>query len=130
MTLRTFVASPFAGLLLAAVAARADDIPVEVAAYFTAPFNKIVPEFEKETGHKLVATFGSTDKSRARPTRPVRFRRGPPTTTPRWPTGSGACSISLPEAGLSGLMPCSFQSSRKSSIAPSNSRRSSATVSP
>ena len=31
-------------------------------ANFTAPFNKIAAEFEKETGHKLVTSFGSTGK--------------------------------------------------------------------
>ena len=62
MTPRTFVAALFAGLLLAATAARADDITVAVAANFTAPFNKIAAEFEKDSGHKLVASFGSTGK--------------------------------------------------------------------
>ncbi|WP_374407108.1 molybdate ABC transporter substrate-binding protein [Hydrogenophaga sp.] len=62
MTPKTLVASLFAGLLLVATAARADEIQVAVAANFTAPFNKIAPDFEKETGHKLVASFGSTGK--------------------------------------------------------------------
>lgn len=59
---KTFTSFLAAGLLLAATVARADDIPVAVAANFTAPFNKIAPDFEKETGHKLVASFGSTGK--------------------------------------------------------------------
>ena len=62
MITRTSVASLIAGMLLVATAAHADEIPVAVAANFTAPFNKIAPEFEKETGHKLVASFGSTGK--------------------------------------------------------------------
>jgi molybdate transport system substrate-binding protein len=62
MMSRTIVASLFAGLMLISMAARADEIPVAVAANFTAPFNKIATEFEKETGHKLVASFGSTGK--------------------------------------------------------------------
>ena len=62
MTLKTLVPSFFAGLLLAAMGARADQVPVAVAANFTAPFNKLAPEFEKETGHQLVASFGSTGK--------------------------------------------------------------------
>ncbi|MDQ7743905.1 molybdate ABC transporter substrate-binding protein [Hydrogenophaga pseudoflava] len=62
MTIPSFVARLFAGLLLASTAARADDIPVAVAANFTAPFNKIAAEFEKDTGHRLVASFGSTGK--------------------------------------------------------------------
>ncbi|MBA4263331.1 MAG: molybdate ABC transporter substrate-binding protein, partial [Comamonadaceae bacterium] len=49
-------------MLLATTTVRADEISVAVAANFTAPFNKIAPEFEKETGHKLIASFGSTGK--------------------------------------------------------------------
>jgi len=63
MTLKTLVSSLLAGVvLLATITARADEIAVAVAANFTAPFNKIAAEFEKETGHKLVASFGSTGK--------------------------------------------------------------------
>lgn len=62
MTIKTLVSSLFAGLLLLATSARADEIPVAVAANFTAPFNKIAAEFGKETGHKVIASFGSTGK--------------------------------------------------------------------
>jgi len=62
MTIKTLVSSLLAGLVLLATSARADDIPVAVAANFTAPFNKIAAEFEKETGHKVIASFGSTGK--------------------------------------------------------------------
>jgi molybdate transport system substrate-binding protein len=62
MTIKTLVSSLLAGLLLLATSARADEIPVAVAANFTAPFNKIAAEFEKETGHKVIASFGSTGK--------------------------------------------------------------------
>lgn len=62
MTPRTFVASLFAGLVLVSTAALADDIMVAVAANFTAPFNRLATEFEKDSGHKLVASFGSTGK--------------------------------------------------------------------
>jgi molybdate transport system substrate-binding protein len=62
MTPKTFVASLLAGLMLVATTARADEITVAVAANFTAPFNKLAAEFEKETGHKLIASFGSTGK--------------------------------------------------------------------
>lgn len=62
MTPRTLVASLMTGLLLFATAARADEVPVAVAANFTAPFNQLAPAFEKATGHKLVASFGSTGK--------------------------------------------------------------------
>ncbi|MGG2399479.1 molybdate ABC transporter substrate-binding protein [Pseudomonas sp. SH1-B] len=40
--------------------ALADEVQVAVAANFTAPMQAIAPEFEKATGHKLVAAFGST----------------------------------------------------------------------
>lgn len=62
MNRKSFVSSLLAGLMLLAGAASADEIPVAVAANFTAPFNKIAPDFEKETGHKIVASFGSTGK--------------------------------------------------------------------
>jgi molybdate transport system substrate-binding protein len=42
--------------------ALADEISVAVAANFTAPFTKIAAAFEKDTGHKLMASFGSTGK--------------------------------------------------------------------
>ncbi|MDN5516993.1 MAG: molybdate ABC transporter substrate-binding protein [Pseudomonas sp.] len=38
----------------------ADEVKVAVAANFTAPIQAIAPEFEKATGHKLVASFGAT----------------------------------------------------------------------
>jgi molybdate transport system substrate-binding protein len=41
-------------------AARADDVSVAVAANFTAPIKHIALDFEKDTGHKIVASFGST----------------------------------------------------------------------
>ncbi|WP_153117644.1 molybdate ABC transporter substrate-binding protein [Rhodocyclus tenuis] len=42
--------------------ALADEVSVAVAANFTAPMQKIAPDFEKDTGHKLVASYGSTGK--------------------------------------------------------------------
>jgi len=49
--------------LLAVVApAQANEVSVAVAANFTAPIQKIATEFEKDTGHKLVTSFGSTGK--------------------------------------------------------------------
>ncbi|MCB2016829.1 MAG: molybdate ABC transporter substrate-binding protein [Hydrogenophaga sp.] len=59
---KSFVSALLASLWLVAGVASADEIPVAVAANFTAPFNKIAPDFEKDTGHKLVASFGSTGK--------------------------------------------------------------------
>lgn len=53
---------PFLLPLLFATAALADDLPIAVAANFTAPMQKIAAEFEKDTGHKLVPSFGSTGK--------------------------------------------------------------------
>jgi molybdate transport system substrate-binding protein len=52
-------------LAIAAVAfsvsnAFADEVQVAVAANFTAPIQAIAKDFEKDTGHKLVASFGAT----------------------------------------------------------------------
>jgi len=51
-----------ASLLLVALSAQADDISVAVAANFTAPMKLIAAEFEKDSGHKVVASYGSTGK--------------------------------------------------------------------
>lgn len=40
----------------------ADEVNVAVAANFTAPMKLIAADFEKETGHKVVMSFGSTGK--------------------------------------------------------------------
>lgn len=40
--------------------ASADEVQVAVAANFTAPIQAIATDFEKDTGHKLVAAFGAT----------------------------------------------------------------------
>ncbi|WP_214346363.1 molybdate ABC transporter substrate-binding protein [Pseudomonas congelans] len=44
----------------AAANASADEVQVAVAANFTAPIQAIATDFEKDTGHKLVAAFGAT----------------------------------------------------------------------
>lgn len=52
-----------AALTLTAVlpaGARAGEVAVAVAANFTAPMQAIAAGFEKDTGHKVVASFGST----------------------------------------------------------------------
>jgi molybdate transport system substrate-binding protein len=49
-------------LALASTAALAEEIQVAVAANFTAPMKLIAADFEKETGHKAVLTFGATGK--------------------------------------------------------------------
>ncbi len=49
--------------LVAALAfgsAHADEVQVAVAANFTAPIQAIAADFEKDTGHKLVAAYGAT----------------------------------------------------------------------
>lgn len=45
---------------LSAQSALADEVQVAVAANFTAPIQAIAKNFEKDTGHKLVASFGAT----------------------------------------------------------------------
>lgn len=49
-------------VLLICVSALADEVQVAVAANFTAPMKLIAEEFEKDTGHKVVLTFGATGK--------------------------------------------------------------------
>jgi len=56
------LASLLPALLLAALPAHAEDISVAVAANFTAPMKLIAAEFEKDSGHKVLASFGSTGK--------------------------------------------------------------------
>ena len=64
MTIR---ASRFAPTCLASLlavfafgSAQADEVQVAVAANFTAPIQAIAADFEKDTGHKLVTSFGAT----------------------------------------------------------------------
>ncbi len=57
-TPRTFLAL-FAGLAFSA-SALAEEVQVAVAANFTAPLQAIAREFEKDTGHSVVASFGAT----------------------------------------------------------------------
>lgn len=64
MTIR---ASRFAPACLASLiavfassGAVADEVQVAVAANFTAPIQAIAADFEKDTGHKLVAAYGAT----------------------------------------------------------------------
>ncbi|MDR6924089.1 molybdate ABC transporter substrate-binding protein [Pseudomonas sp. BE134] len=64
MTIR---ASRFAPACLASLiatfalgTAQADEVQVAVAANFTAPIQAIAADFEKDTGHKLVAAYGAT----------------------------------------------------------------------
>lgn len=48
--------------ILLAIPALAAEVNVAVAANFTAPMKQIVAEFEKETGHKVVLSFGASGK--------------------------------------------------------------------
>jgi molybdate transport system substrate-binding protein len=48
------------GLALAVPGARADSVQVAVAANFSAPVQAIAAQFEKDTGHTLVPSFGAT----------------------------------------------------------------------
>lgn len=53
----------FAALTLSSsLGASADEVQVAVAANFTAPMQQIATEFEKDTGHKAVLSFGATGK--------------------------------------------------------------------
>ncbi|MDO7896163.1 molybdate ABC transporter substrate-binding protein [Pseudomonas citrulli] len=45
---------------LAVGTVQADEVQVAVAANFTAPIQAIAADFEKDTGHKLVAAYGAT----------------------------------------------------------------------
>ena len=49
-------------MLLAHQSGMADEVNVAVAANFTAPMKLIAADFEKQTGHQLVMSFGSTGK--------------------------------------------------------------------
>ncbi|WP_455805581.1 molybdate ABC transporter substrate-binding protein [Pseudomonas fluorescens] len=64
MTIRAsrFAPSCLASLLavFAVGAVQADEVQVAVAANFTAPIQAIAADFEKDTGHKLVAAYGAT----------------------------------------------------------------------
>ncbi|WP_119157027.1 molybdate ABC transporter substrate-binding protein [Caldimonas tepidiphila] len=49
-------------LPLAAGTLRAAEVQVAVAANFTAPMNRIAAQFERDTGHKAVLSFGASGK--------------------------------------------------------------------
>lgn len=57
---------PIGSLILAiaaiavSVAARADDVAVAIATNFAAPMKRLAPAFERDTGHRIVPSFGST----------------------------------------------------------------------
>ncbi|WP_300452357.1 molybdate ABC transporter substrate-binding protein [Accumulibacter sp.] len=56
---------PFSTALLTVViatSAAADEVRLAVAANFNAPMHRIAAQFEKDSGHKLLISFGSTGK--------------------------------------------------------------------
>ncbi|RUT42113.1 molybdate ABC transporter substrate-binding protein [Pseudomonas sp. PAMC 29040] len=59
---RSFTPGALAALIgcLAVTGAQADEVQVAVAANFTAPIQAIASDFEKDTGHKLIAAYGAT----------------------------------------------------------------------
>ena len=58
--------APIVGLLLTlalvASPARADEVSVAVAANFSAPLQQLAAAFEKDSGHRVIASSGSTGK--------------------------------------------------------------------
>jgi len=60
MRMRLSYLAATAATLLACTNAWADEVQVAVAANFTTPIQAIAKDFEKDTGHKLVASFGAT----------------------------------------------------------------------
>jgi molybdate transport system substrate-binding protein len=49
-------------LAVSGLAVQAAEVPVAVAANFTAPMQKIAADFAKDTGHKALLSFGATGK--------------------------------------------------------------------
>lgn len=47
-------------LAMVSLSAVADEVSVAVAANFMAPIKRIAPDFERDTGHRIIASFGST----------------------------------------------------------------------
>ncbi|WP_413437079.1 molybdate ABC transporter substrate-binding protein [Sulfuriferula sp. GW1] len=58
--LSTLLAAGLVAFDLVAGSASADEVQVAVAANFTAPMQKIAADFEKDTGHKALLSFGAT----------------------------------------------------------------------
>ena len=55
----TIAAVAIAGALSAAAVVHADEITLVAPGGIRAAIVKLIPDFEKKTGHKVVATFGS-----------------------------------------------------------------------
>ncbi len=58
--MKKFLLSLLAGLLALPAALKADEFQVAVASNFTNPARDIAAEFERETGHRALLSFGST----------------------------------------------------------------------
>ena len=69
------VSGGLVALLLVARAARADEVRVVTSGAFTAACVRLVPEFERTTGHKVLLTFGASMGS-GPDTIPSRLARG------------------------------------------------------
>ena len=67
----------FASLLLVAGQAIAEEIRVMSSGGFTAPYNEMVPEYERKTQHKVVTSFGAS-MGGAPDSIPMRLERGEP----------------------------------------------------
>lgn len=64
-------------LLLVAPGARADEIRVMTSGAFTEAFLQLVPAFERQTGHKVITSFGAS-LGNAPDSIPMRLQRGEP----------------------------------------------------
>jgi molybdate transport system substrate-binding protein len=64
-------------ILLVASTASADDIKVMTSGGFTAAYNELVPEFERQTRHKVMTSFGGS-MGNGPETIPNRLQRGEP----------------------------------------------------
>jgi molybdate transport system substrate-binding protein len=67
----------FASLLLLTGAANAAEVRVMISGGLTAAFNALVPEFEKETGNKVLVAYGPSMGTTVNAI-PVRLERGEP----------------------------------------------------
>src|SRR5246127_2611192 len=67
----------FAGAVLLTATANAAEVRVMISGGLTAAFNALVPEFEKETGNKVLVAYGPSMGTTANAI-PVRLERGEP----------------------------------------------------
>src|SRR5215467_8152137 len=67
----------FAGALLLSASAQAAEVRVMISGGLTAAFNALVPEFEKQTGNKVLVAYGPSMGTTVNAI-PVRLERGEP----------------------------------------------------